>query len=251
MDAYSRLGIPALGLTKASVEDFGREKAVRIIKDAGLKVASYSGLGPLTGVDASAVKANVEAAERLLDTAAELGAACQYVVTGPKGDLDWEEAAARFKDCLAQVLPIARERNVPLAIEPVHPMRQDLTFVNTAADAFDLAESMDDSLVGYVFDFYHLWWSRDIFDVIRRSVNRIFTVQVSDQKRVTMRTMDRANVGEGVMPLPALVRALETAGYRGWYDMEVISDDNVEIGPDTTIERSIAGFDRVWSAAHT
>ena len=136
-----------------------------------------------------------------------------------------------------------------LAIEPVHPIRQDLTFVSEASDALEIAQAMGDPLVGYVFDFYHLWWQRGALDAIRRSEGRIFAAQISDQKPVTLKTMDRAMPGEGIIPIAELIRALEAVGYAGYYDAEVISEDNVEMGYDKALAKVIAGFDDAWSRA--
>ena len=250
IEAYAKRGIPGIGLVARGVQEFGSEKAIRLVKDAGLHVASYTGAGPFIDGNGAPVRGVVERASRALDEAAELGADCVYAVTGPRGGLTWEEAAKRVKDGLHEVLPLARERNVKLAIEPVHPIRQDLTFVSEASDAAGMAEEVGDPLLGYVFDFYHLWWQRGVIETIRQSAGRIFAVQVSDQKPVTLKTMDRAMPGEGIIPLAELVRALEESGYEGFYDAEVISEDNAAMGYDTALDKVIDGFDKLWAEAH-
>ena len=62
----------------------------------------------------------------------------------------------------AALLPELHVCDLRLAIEPVHPLRQDITFLNTAADTIDVLEEIDDPSVGYVFDTWHLWWERGI-----------------------------------------------------------------------------------------
>lgn len=248
IDAYARLGVRGIGVIKALLDDYGRQKGIQQIKDAGLRVSSYAGIGRFT--NPATTQANVERAIAELDVAAELGAECVYVTTGPRGDLSWEAAAKQFTEGLNQVVPAARERGLRLAIEPIHPMRQDLTFINTAADAADVARGLGEAPVGYVLDFYHLWWNRGILDTISDSIDRIFAVQVSDHKETTMKTMDRAMLGEGIMPMAELLRSLEDAGYQGLYDIEVISEDNERIGYDETLRRVVAGFATLWSEAH-
>ncbi len=243
VDAYARLGIPAIGLTRLGLDQYGRDKGIQRVKDSGLKVSSYAGIGPYTVTEAQAFRQNVEAGIASMDVAVELGAACVYVMAGPRGELSWEDAAARFAEALGLLLPAAIERGVRLAVEPIHPLRQDLTFVNTARDTVDLIEPFDPQHLGYVFDFWHLWWERGAAGTIARSVDRIFSVQVSDHKKVTMRTMDRAMLGEGVIPLRELLQALERAGYQGYYDMEIISDDLAAMGYERALARIIPDWD--------
>jgi sugar phosphate isomerase/epimerase len=127
-------------------------------------------------------------------------------------------------------------------LEPIHPIRQDLSFVNTAMDIEALLARLPDPSLGYVYDFWHLWWQRSAVEVARRTAGRVLSVQPSDHKAVTLRTLDRAVPGQGIAPVGALVQALEEGGYRGFYDLEVLSPDNDEKGYDRTLKETIAGF---------
>jgi sugar phosphate isomerase/epimerase len=73
-------------------------------------------------------------------------------------------------------------------------------------------------------------------------------VQLSDFKRVTLRTMDRALLGRGILPLRALVGALEDGGYRGWYELEIIGDDVERLGYERVLRHSRAAFARLLAA---
>src|SRR5207249_4368522 len=104
-------------------------------------------------------------------------------------------------------------RSIRLAIEVIHPLRQDLSFINMLVDAREIARAAG-RRGGYVLDFFHSGWERRLLDTIRRDARRrIHAVQMCDYKRVTMRTMDRALLGKGILPLPAIFRALEQGGY--------------------------------------
>jgi sugar phosphate isomerase/epimerase len=70
---------------------------------------------------------------------------------------------------------------------------------------------------------------------------------MSDYKRVTLRTMDRALLGRGVLPLRRLFRALERAGYRGWYEAEIISDDLEAMGYERALRHIRAAFVRLFA----
>ena len=63
----------------------------------------------------------------------------------PPGSRDIGGARAMVADGLAAVLPYARARAVPLAIEPLHPMyAADRACVNTLAQALDLCDALGD-----------------------------------------------------------------------------------------------------------
>jgi len=248
IDAWTRVGLPAIGITRAELEDYGRERGMQQLRDSGLAIANYQ------GVNVYDLRDPARAAERqakslvYLDVAAELGADCVYVTTGPRGALPWSEAARHVAEQTVALLPELHARGVRLAIEPIHPLRQDLTFLNTAADTIDLVRAVDDPSVGYVFDTWHLWWERGIEDLARSSAPQVFNVQISDHKAKTMRTLDRAMPGAGIAPLGRLLHALADGGYTGWWDLEVISDDNAAVGYEVALTTAVAALRDVWAA---
>ena len=70
---------------------------------------------------------------------------------------------------------------------------------------------------------------------------------------------DRALPGEGRADLPGILAALVESGYRGWYDLEIFSDDgrygtaypDSLWGPphEEMLGRARRSFDRAWTAA--
>jgi len=99
-----------------------------------------------------------------------------------------------------------------------------------------------------VLDFFHSGWERRLLEAVRADAAvRIHAVQISDVKRVTLRTMDRALLGKGILPLRAIVRALERGGYRGWYEAEIISDDFERMGYERALRQTRAAFARLIS----
>ena len=131
------------------------------------------------------------------------------MISGGRDGASWEEAARAYRDAYAALLPEATAAGVRLAIEVIHPLRQDLSFINTLGDAREIARGAGRG-GGYVLDLWHSGWERGLLDTIRRdAARRIHAVQISDYKRVTMRTMDRALLGRGILPLRQIVEMLE------------------------------------------
>jgi sugar phosphate isomerase/epimerase len=242
VDGWQRAGLAGIGVTIDAVEAVGVDRAVDVLLSSGLKVANLQGLGPFDVLRPERFDEQLPGMLAFLDLAATLSADCVYACCGPRADLDWEIAADRLLAQVETLLPHIHERGVRLALEPIHPIRQDLSFVNVAADIEDLLARLPDPSVGYVYDFWHLWWQRNAVEVARRTARLVLSVQPSDHKAVTLRTLDRAVPGQGIAPVGALVQALEEGGYRGFYDLEVLSPDNDEKGYERTLQETIAGF---------
>ena len=97
-----------------------------------------------------------------------------------------------------------------------------------------------------MLDVWHSGWERRLLDTIAADARRrIHAVQLSDYKAVTMRTMDRALLGEGILPLREIVRTLERNGYRGWYETEIISDDVDAMGYERALLHTRDAFARL------
>ena len=248
IEGWARHGVKAIGLTRASLDEYGTKKGLRHLKDSGLKVTNYQGIGRYTH-DGPPISAVVDELVEHMDVAAELQVDCIFVMSGPRDHLSWEDAASRFREELHLLLPHAKDRGLKLAIEPVPPIRQDLPFMSTARDTYRRIQSIEDDHLGYVFDFWHLWFAPGIEDTIRASSSSIFNVQISDHKAVTLRTLDRTAPGEGIAPCPAMIRALEESGYSGYYEMEIVSPDHEKLGYDAALKRSISSYQDLRSQA--
>src|SRR5262249_59609756 len=77
--------------------------------------------------------------------------------------------------------------------------------------------------VGIMLD---LWHVSDPAEIAAHA-DRIVGVHVSDRREPTRSHFDRVLPGEGVLDLVAAFRALVAAGYDGWYDVEIFSDNGV------------------------
>src|SRR5439155_302233 len=64
-----------------------------------------------------------------------------FVISGGRDGATWEAAARAYRDAYARLLPEATAAGIRLAIEVIHPLRQDLSFINTLADARELARA--------------------------------------------------------------------------------------------------------------
>jgi sugar phosphate isomerase/epimerase len=227
-EACARLGIPAVDPWRDQVAAVGLGEAARAIKDNGLRVSGYCRGGMFPAPDAAGRQAAIDDNKRAIDEAATLGADCLVLVVGglPKGSRDIGAAHQMVADGIAAVLPHARSNNMPLAIEPLHPMYAgDRACVNTLAQALDMAEQLGPD-VGVAIDTYHVWWDPDLEAQIARAgkVNRIFAYHVCDWLVPTRDLLlDRGMMGDGVIDLQRIGGWIDKAGYRGFTEVEIFS----------------------------
>src|SRR5260370_29189646 len=112
---------------------------------------------------------------RTSDEAKALGAPCLVLVVGglpqysrPGSAASKNIAAARTQvdDAIAELLDYAREAQMPLAIEPLHPAyAADRACVNTTKQALDICDRLDPQrtgALGVALDVYHIWWDPEL-----------------------------------------------------------------------------------------
>jgi sugar phosphate isomerase/epimerase len=138
------------------------------------------------------------------------------------------------RDGIGELLPYARAADMPLAVEPLHPMyAADRACVNTMAQANNLCDELGEGL-GIAVDVYHVWWDPDLEREIRRAGDaargghrRILAFHICDWLvPTTDLLLDRGMMGDGVIDLPEIRRWVEAAGYDGFNEVEIFSAEN-------------------------
>jgi sugar phosphate isomerase/epimerase len=228
VEACARYGITAVDPWRDQVAAIGLDASIRAIKDNGMKVSGYCRGGMFPAADEAGRQAAIDDNKRAIDEASALGAECLVLVVGglPKNSRDIGAARRMVADGIAAILPHARASNMPLAIEPLHPMYAgDRACVNTLAQALDLCEVLGGG-VGVAIDTYHVWWDPDLATQIARagSANRILAYHICDWLVPTRDLLlDRGMMGDGVIDLPGIGAMIEKAGYGGYIEVEIFS----------------------------
>jgi sugar phosphate isomerase/epimerase len=112
----------------------------------------------------------------------------------------------------------------------VEPYQRDggeaWTIVSTIPEALELIRDAGDlPALGIQFDVWHLWNTPTVFDDIGRHLSRLVGVHVCDHREPTRGWADRAFPGDGDAPVTELLAALDRAGWDGYWDLEIFSDD--------------------------
>jgi sugar phosphate isomerase/epimerase len=147
-------------------------------------------------------------------------------LTGPPGERDEAEARRIVVKGLRAVAEEAERSGVPVGLEPMNAaFREDWSLPATLGEAAALLEAAGHGRIGLTFDTWHVWNTPAVQEEIRRYADRIVAVHVNDWREPTRGWCDRVLPGDGVIDLQALVAALEAAGWDGFYDLEIFSDN--------------------------
>lgn len=212
------------------IKDYGLSETAKHIQDAGLQVTGICRGGMFPVEKKADWQAMIDDNRLAIDEANTLNADCLVLVVGglPGTSKDIKAARKQVEDALGELLPYARAANVPLAIEPLHPMyAADRACVNTMEHANDLCDILGDGL-GIAVDAYHVWWDPNLEKEIKRAgKDRLLAYHVCDWLKDTKDLLlDRGMMGDGVIDL-ALIRSwLEDEGYNGLYEVEIFSANN-------------------------
>lgn len=146
------------------------------------------------------------------------------VLAGAQRDVERATAWSWAVDGLREAAHVAGEEGVRLVLEVIRPSLGG-TLVGTIPQALDMISDMGVDNVDVLVDTFHSWNHPDFLDDVRAHVGRIGGVQVNDHPPAAAGFWDRAVPGAGDMNLAEILRTLREAGYDGWYEFELFSDD--------------------------
>lgn len=229
IDGCARTGIRGISPWRDQIAECGLEHAAKLIREQQLTVTGLCRGGMFPASDKEGFRKNLEDNRRAVDEAATLGARCLVLVVGglPDGSRDLAGAHAQVRDGIAELLEYSRTVDVPLAIEPLHPMYAgDRACVNTMAHANDLCDELGGGL-GIAVDVYHVWWDPCLRREIQRAgAERILAFHVCDWLVPTRDLLlDRGMMGDGVIDIPAIRSWVEDVGYDDMLEVEIFSSD--------------------------
>jgi sugar phosphate isomerase/epimerase len=206
------------------------------MRDAGLGVSSLCRGGWFGAQDQAGLDARMEDNRRAVDEAAALGAACLVLVCGPAPDRDLERGRQIVGEGIAELVPYAAAHGVRLAIEPLHPMYcGDRSVVVTLGQALAMAVQAGPD-VGVAIDTYHVWWDPDVWAGIGATGGRIMGFHVNDWLVPTPDMLNgRGLMGDGVIELRRLRRAVDAAGYQGPIEVEIFNRELWSLPPDEAL----------------
>jgi sugar phosphate isomerase/epimerase len=240
LDDCARLNIRAVAPWRDQVQAMGLAQAAKLIKSLELTITGHVRGGLFTAVDQAGLNAAIEDNQRAVDEACAIGARCLVMVAGSlPGALagkathkDLALSRTQVHDGFARLLEYSVKQNMPLAIEPLHPMyAADRSCVNTMEQALDICDLLDPNqtgALGVAVDVYHTWWDPNLENQINRAgKKRLLAYHVCDWLTPTTDMLnDRGMMGDGIIELKKIRGWVEAVGYEGFSEVEIFSANN-------------------------
>jgi sugar phosphate isomerase/epimerase len=111
-----------------------------------------------------------------------------------------------------------------------------VSFVYWQRDAMDVARRAG---IQVMLDFQSCWFERGLAELVRKNLDLVGVVQISDYVIGTPRTGDRVVPGDGDIPLERLIAMVLDAGYQGAFDLEVMGPRIEAEGYRSVLRRSV------------
>jgi len=253
---YRDGGIDAIGIWEMKLGDGSNDdEALALVAESGLGAASAVPAVPsilplplLPGPEDP--RERIDSLLRSIHRLAAFRPAGIVCLTGP-GD------RATIVAGLREIAAEAERTGMRLALEPFQAEGiENWSIVNTLGEAVDLIDEIGSAALGIQFDLWHLWNTPDLFDEIEQHAHRFVGVHVDDWREPTRGWADRMLPGEGIADVPTILAALERAGWDGYYDLEIFSDNGAfgtiypdslwDVEPVELVRRSRESFSHCW-----
>ena len=242
-------GYEAIGVWRPKLADYGEDKGRELLIEAGLSVSNLLWAGGFTGSDDRSFVEAVEDATDAIQLAANIEAGCLIVYSGSAASHTTRHARRLFGSALEELLPVAAEHKVDLALEVMHPAcAAPWTIVTDVASALELLDEMNHPCLKLAIDTYHLGRDDEFRLKLEALAEDIAIVHLADGRGQPKEDQQRCPLGEGEIPLAEILSALATAGYNGDYDVELLGEEIEQLDYDTLLRQTITAFDKLMSA---
>lgn len=257
--AYRKAGVDGVGIWEYKLPRGQDERLREELAKSGLKatlcVPEVPSIVPdnffAQPVDAAARRKELCAAIRRLAAFDPLGV---MVLPGAPGD-DAKRTREIVVDGLKAAADAAGEAGVLLGLEPLRKSAGSI--VTTLPETIEMIEDIGTGNIRIIYDTWHFWDLPDWYENTLKYADRIIGVQINDWREPVRSWADRVLPGDGIMDLPFIFGTLEKAGYKGWYDVEVFSDNGLfgddypdslwKLSAEEFARRAVGSFRRTWS----
>ncbi|MEO1614613.1 MAG: sugar phosphate isomerase/epimerase family protein [Planctomycetota bacterium] len=229
--AYADHGFGGIGLYRQKLDDFGVERTCELVQESGLTVTSLSWVGGFTGSDGRPFEDAVSDAIAAVIQAAELRAETLVVLAGGKNNHIRTHLNRTLYQALRRVAAVASEHGVKLALEPIHPgCGDEWSFVNDLRSTLAIIEEVGNPSLGLALDTYHVGMERDAMRWLPDLAPYLHLVQLGDGRHSPCGEMNRCLLGDGCVPVAQFMETLQSFGYQGPWEVELIGEDVEPIG---------------------
>jgi sugar phosphate isomerase/epimerase len=224
LHAYRAAGAEGIGIWEIKLEDGREAEQLAALRESGLEstsaVPAVPSIAPIPIPGPAEPRERVEAYCRGLRRLRPFEPSAVVLLTGA-GERE------AIVDGLRTIAAEARSLGLRIALEPYSRLGgEEWTIASTIPDAVELIEEANAAdAVGILFDVWHLWDCDGLERDLEAEIGRIAGVHVNDVREPTRSFADRVLPGDGIADVPRILHALDGAGWNGFYELEIFSDN--------------------------
>lgn len=223
---YQAVGIAAIGVWRRKIADVGEDRAVELLAASGLAVSNMVWIGGFTGSDGIPYRDALDDAREAIELAARMKCPTIVVYSGGRAGHTVNHARRLFQNALAELLPLAEERGVKLALEMVHPnYAAEWSILTQVDDLLQLREKLDSPALGFALDTYHAGLQPEVLARLADLAPYLSIVHLGDGREAPEQEQTRTRLGDGLVPLGEIIQELTRLGYDGDYDVELLGPE--------------------------
>ena len=213
---YRQAGVSAIGVWRQKLTDFGEDKGRELLADSDMSVSSLLWAGGFTGSDGRNQRESLQDAREAIELAAFLEASCLIVYSGARGGHTLNHANRLFRQAIDELLPVAEELSVTLAVKPMHPgCASGWTFLTDLERTAQWLRSYQHDRLKLVLDLYQWGFDPGFNDQLGSLVPELALVQLGDGRLPPDKEQSRCPLGAGEIPLAEHLEQLMALGLMG------------------------------------
>ena len=200
--------------------------------------------GGFTGSDGRTLAESINDCLGCDSTRGRNQAGCLTVYSGGRNNHTFRHAGRLLRLALDDLLPLAEECEVPLAIEPMHAAcATDWTFLTDLPSVIgSRLTNTRARILKIAYDTYHFPIHGRQHDVLKQIAPHIGIVHLGDRHQAPSVEQERCPLGQGRLPLGEVICTLQEAGYTGAYDVKLLGSEIEAYDYWTLLEQSQLTF---------
>lgn len=223
---YQQAGFRSIGIWRQKLTVGDEEQAIDYIAGSGMQVSSLLWAGGFTGSDGRTLEECILDAAEALRHAAALQAGCLELIAGGRNNHTFRHADRLLRLALDELLPLAEDLGVPLALTPMHPAcAADWTFQTDLASTVAFIREYQTRLLKLAYDTYHFPLGMRQRHLLTGLAPHTAIVHLSDRRLPPSVDQECCLLGCGAVPLAEIVSTLHAAGYSGPFDVKLVVPD--------------------------
>lgn len=252
LDIAVAKGFIGVGLTQRAIEEIEPSRLRSELAARSLVVSSVNSAGYFLDAEPAARERQAARNRWYVEAAAELGGAPLNVIVGGigqgRGTLTLESARALAQASLQALAEHTAAKGVPILFEPIHPIGMwEKGCVHSLAQSEAMIDGLPRATIN--LDFFHSWWDADLHPFLAHPDSPVGLVQLCDVAPFGPDHVPRrAPLGEGVLDLPALVRACRARADRPLLEVELFAFQMPDRPLAQVLEATVAYLKRLDEA---